>query len=216
MALAREVAEAEGLAVQIKAYPGETDTDADELMAAGTAATLTIGLPMRYMHSPFEVARLDDLEAAARLVAALARRVGAANRQGLTMTQREAPVKLFIAIDLEGICGVVSEADTAREGAAAQRARAHMRADLDAVLEGCAAAGAEQVVVCDAHDDGRNLDPAGSARLRHAGRAARRRPAACSRAWPRTATARSSSATTGARAPSPPCSSTRGTTRSSR
>ena len=70
-------------------------------------------------------------------------------------------MKLFIAIDLEGICGVVSEADTAREGAAAQRARAHMRADLDAVLAGCAAAGADEVVVCDAHDDGRNLDPAG-------------------------------------------------------
>jgi D-amino peptidase len=70
-------------------------------------------------------------------------------------------VNLFIAIDLEGICGVVSEADTARDGAAAQRARAHMRADLDAVLEGCAAAGASEVVVCDAHDDGRNLDPAG-------------------------------------------------------
>jgi D-amino peptidase len=70
-------------------------------------------------------------------------------------------VKLFIAIDLEGICGVVSEADTAREGAAAQRARFHMRADLDAVLAGCAAAGAGEVVVCDAHDDGRNLDPSG-------------------------------------------------------
>jgi D-amino peptidase len=67
-------------------------------------------------------------------------------------------VKLFIAIDLEGISGVVSEADTAREGAAAKRARAHMRADLDAVLDGCAAAGADEIVVCDAHDDGRNLD----------------------------------------------------------
>ena len=70
-------------------------------------------------------------------------------------------MKLFIAIDLEGISGVVSEADTAREGAAAKRARAHMRADLDAVLEGCAAAGARDVVICDAHDDGRNLDPSG-------------------------------------------------------
>ncbi len=62
--------------MQIKAYPGETETDADELMAAGTAATLSVGLPMRYMHSPFEVARVDDLDAAARLVAALARRIG--------------------------------------------------------------------------------------------------------------------------------------------
>ncbi len=82
VALAREVAAAEGLPVQIKACPGETETDADELMAAGTAATLTIGLPMRYMHSPFEVARVDDLEAAARLVAALARRIGAGGMAG--------------------------------------------------------------------------------------------------------------------------------------
>lgn len=72
-------------------------------------------------------------------------------------------MRLFIAVDLEGISGVVSEADTAREGAAARRARDHMRSDLDAVLAGCAAAGAAEVIVCDAHDDGRNLDPAGLA-----------------------------------------------------
>jgi D-amino peptidase len=70
-------------------------------------------------------------------------------------------VRLFIAIDLEGICGVVTDADTDREGAAARRARDHMRADLDAVLAGCLSAGADEVVVCDAHDDGRNLDAAG-------------------------------------------------------
>jgi putative aminopeptidase FrvX len=74
--LAREIAAAEGIPVQLKAYPGQTDTDADELMAAEGAATLTVGLPMRYMHSPYEVAHLDDLEATARLVAALARRAG--------------------------------------------------------------------------------------------------------------------------------------------
>jgi D-amino peptidase len=70
-------------------------------------------------------------------------------------------VKLFIAIDLEGVTGVVSERDTSREGPAALAARGHMRADLDAVLDGCFAAGAGEVVVCDAHDDGRNLDAAG-------------------------------------------------------
>jgi D-amino peptidase len=69
-------------------------------------------------------------------------------------------VRLFIAIDLEGVTGVVSERDTDREGRAAAAARAHMRADLDAALEGCFAAGADEVVVCDAHDDGRNLDAA--------------------------------------------------------
>jgi putative aminopeptidase FrvX len=76
LALAREVAAAEGVAVQLKAYAEATSTDADELMAAGATATLSLGLPMRYMHSPFEVAACDDLEAAARLVAALARRIG--------------------------------------------------------------------------------------------------------------------------------------------
>ena len=70
-------------------------------------------------------------------------------------------MKLFIAIDLEGITGVVSERETDREGPAAKTAREHMRADLDAVLEGCFAAGADEVVVCDAHDVGRNLDAAG-------------------------------------------------------
>jgi len=78
LAIAREVAAAEGIPVQIKAAPEAMSTDADELMAAGAAATLSLSLPVRYMHSPFEVAHGDDLEAAARLVAALARRVGAA------------------------------------------------------------------------------------------------------------------------------------------
>jgi putative aminopeptidase FrvX len=59
-------------------------TDADELMAAPGAATLSLSLPVRYMHSPFEVARLSDLEAAARLVAALARRLGGPDGAALT------------------------------------------------------------------------------------------------------------------------------------
>jgi D-amino peptidase len=70
-------------------------------------------------------------------------------------------MRLFIAVDLEGISGVVTEADTAGSGEAARVARAHMRADLDAVLAGCLAAGAAEIVVCDAHDEGRNLDPTG-------------------------------------------------------
>ena len=70
-----DVAAAEGIAVQIKAYPGDTQTDNDELQASGTAA-VNLGIPMRYMHSPHEVVHTDDLEAAARLVAAVARRLG--------------------------------------------------------------------------------------------------------------------------------------------
>ena len=76
-ALFEEVAASVGIAVQIKATPGDTQTDSEYLQAAGAGtAALNIGLPMRYMHSPHEVAQLDDLEAAARLVAAVARRLG--------------------------------------------------------------------------------------------------------------------------------------------
>jgi len=81
--LATEVAAAEGIVVQHKAYPGDTQTDNEVLqIAGGGAAALNIGLPMRYMHSPHEVAHLDDLEASARLVAALARRLGEVFRPG--------------------------------------------------------------------------------------------------------------------------------------
>jgi len=70
-------------------------------------------------------------------------------------------VNVFIAVDREGISGVVSEADTDREGRAAEAARERMRGDLDAALAGCLAAGVREAVVCDAHDDGRSLDVAG-------------------------------------------------------
>jgi D-amino peptidase len=70
-------------------------------------------------------------------------------------------VKLFIAIDREGISGVVSEQDAEREGPAAKAAMRLMRADLDAVLAGCDAAGGGEIVVCDAHDDGRSLAASG-------------------------------------------------------
>lgn len=73
--MAREVAAAEGIAVQLKAVPGRTSTDAEELMAAGQAATLSIGLPLRNMHSAAEVVQPSDFEAMALLCAALTRRL---------------------------------------------------------------------------------------------------------------------------------------------
>jgi putative aminopeptidase FrvX len=76
-ALAIEVAGAEGIPVQSKAYPGDTQTDNEVLQfSGGGTAALNIGIPMRYMHSPHEVAHLDDLEWSARLLAALTRRIG--------------------------------------------------------------------------------------------------------------------------------------------
>jgi tetrahedral aminopeptidase len=76
VALTLEVAKARGIQVQVKAYGGAASTDADELMAAGSAATLSLGIPVRYMHSPYEVVDTGDVEATAELIAALAVRVG--------------------------------------------------------------------------------------------------------------------------------------------
>jgi tetrahedral aminopeptidase len=73
--LALEVADAEGLPYQVKAIPGATSTDAEELMASGQAATLSFSLPLRYMHSALEVVQPDDVEAGALLAAALTRRL---------------------------------------------------------------------------------------------------------------------------------------------
>jgi endoglucanase len=75
LALAREVAAAEGIPVQVKALPGRTSTDAEELMASGQAATLSFSIPVRNMHSAFEVMQPDDAEAGALLGAAVTRRV---------------------------------------------------------------------------------------------------------------------------------------------
>jgi len=75
--LVRGVAEAEGIALQVKAFPGDTQTDNEWLQTAGGGtAALNLGMPVRYMHSPHEVTNIDDLEAAARLLAAAVRRIG--------------------------------------------------------------------------------------------------------------------------------------------
>jgi D-amino peptidase len=66
-------------------------------------------------------------------------------------------MKVFISIDLEGITGICTEAQTNPSGPDYPSACTAMRADLDAALEGCLSAGATSVVVCDAHAAGRNL-----------------------------------------------------------
>jgi len=70
-----DVAEAEGIPYQLKALPGRTQTDAEELMSSGRAATLSFSIPVRYMHSPLEVMQPDDAEAGALLAAAITRRL---------------------------------------------------------------------------------------------------------------------------------------------
>jgi len=70
-------------------------------------------------------------------------------------------MKVFISIDLEGISGIYCEAQTEPGAAEYQRDVEFMRGDLEAAIEGCVAAGAQEIVVCDAHDQGGNLSSRG-------------------------------------------------------
>jgi endoglucanase len=71
-----ETAEAEGIPYTIQANPKHTATDADAVyLSRAGVATGVISIPNRYMHSPNEIVALDDLVAAARLIAAFCRGV---------------------------------------------------------------------------------------------------------------------------------------------
>jgi endoglucanase len=69
-------AEREKIPFTIQAAPKYTGTDADAIYTAHRGiATGLVSVPNRYMHSPNEMVALDDLERAARLLAAFARSV---------------------------------------------------------------------------------------------------------------------------------------------
>lgn len=73
-----ETAAEEGIPFTIQASPKYTSTDADAIfLSRAGVATAVISIPNRYMHSPNEIVSLDDLEAAARLIAAFIRRLDA-------------------------------------------------------------------------------------------------------------------------------------------
>jgi endoglucanase len=71
-----EAAEAEGIEFTLESLGKGTGTDADaiHLSRAGVATGL-VSIPSRYMHSPVEMVSLADVDAAARLIAAFARRL---------------------------------------------------------------------------------------------------------------------------------------------
>ena len=81
--LALDVAREQGIAVQTKAYAGRLLTDAQEMAAAGGAASLALSIPMRYVHSAAEVADEADIENTALLIAALAKRLGGTFKPGM-------------------------------------------------------------------------------------------------------------------------------------
>ncbi len=71
-------AEAEAIEVTIQASGRHTGTDADAIhLSRAGVPTASIGIPLRYMHSPVEMVALDDVAACARLIAAFAARLTA-------------------------------------------------------------------------------------------------------------------------------------------
>jgi endoglucanase len=67
-------AAAEKIPVSVQAAPHDTGTDADAIYSALRGVpTGLVSVPNRYMHSPNEMVALEDLERAARLLAAFAR-----------------------------------------------------------------------------------------------------------------------------------------------
>ena len=69
-------------------------------------------------------------------------------------------MRVFISCDIEGITTTTlwEETHTMREACAAAHAR-QMTAEVKAACEGAIAAGADYILVKDAHDSARNLDP---------------------------------------------------------
>jgi endoglucanase len=71
--LLRATAEAEGIPFTIEASARFTGTDADAVhLSRGGVPTALVSIPVRYMHSPVELVQLDDVQACARLIAAMA------------------------------------------------------------------------------------------------------------------------------------------------
>jgi putative aminopeptidase FrvX len=71
-----EAGEAEGIPFTVTASARATGTDADAFhISRGGIPSSVVSVPLRYMHSPVEMVQLDDVENAAKLIAAFALRL---------------------------------------------------------------------------------------------------------------------------------------------
>ncbi len=71
-----DAAEAEGIPFTLESLGKGTGTDADAIhFSRAGVATGLVSVPCRYMHSPIEMVSVADVDAAARLIAAFARRL---------------------------------------------------------------------------------------------------------------------------------------------
>ena len=74
--LMHDTGEAESIPFTVTASARATGTDADAIHASRAGVpTGVVSVPLRYMHTPVEMAQLDDVQNAARLIAAFAQRL---------------------------------------------------------------------------------------------------------------------------------------------
>src|SRR5438094_2388446 len=69
----------------------------------------------------------------------------------------QAPRKIFISVDMEGITGVVQPAQLGPEGFEYQQARQWMTGEVNAAIQAIRDSGATDIVVCDSHGNGQSL-----------------------------------------------------------
>ena len=69
-------------------------------------------------------------------------------------------MRVFISVDIEGSCMATTWEETRRGEFNFERQRAQMTAEVKAACEGAVAAGADYILVNDAHGSGLNIDPA--------------------------------------------------------
>jgi D-amino peptidase len=68
-------------------------------------------------------------------------------------------IKVFISVDMEGICGVINWDETGPSGADYPLFRKLMTQEANAAIEGALAAGATEILVRDSHGSARNILP---------------------------------------------------------
>ncbi len=73
------------------------------------------------------------------------------------VTLAQEPIKIFIAADMEGIVGVVTDEQLSPEGFEYERFREFMTAEVNACIAAVREAGASEIVVADSHGNGQNL-----------------------------------------------------------
>jgi D-amino peptidase len=73
--------------------------------------------------------------------------------------QKNKSLKVFISVDMEGVCGVINWEEVSRKGKDYDYFRRLMTLETNAAIEGCIQAGATEIVVRDSHGSARNILP---------------------------------------------------------